>query len=327
VKKRYFAGPVLVNGAYVTEISGFVLILQFLPVSLAQQEWLFAIYSIVLCITLPIAGLVADKSGSRFAFRLGSAIFVTSSLLMTISGRFEWLFISRCTQGIGAGFFSPMIPILLSPKGKDNARNLAVWGTFSNLFSASAPLIILAIMALSSWVTAWLLIPMLAFIGLTLGSQNIQHKPQPLKFTRLNTSVLFILSAIFFNFGVNTLFIFSLPYMNTDIATTARLLTLMWVTAALISFGISYRLSMRNYWWFISQGSVLNLLGIFCLLNDQSLIGAACSGCGFALTNAPTTYGLLNHTQPSQRGLISALDIVTARLGGALFVLLITVGK
>ena len=323
MKGRHVAGPILVHGAYIAEISAFILILNYLDFSSSQKQWLFSAYSIALCLALPIGGYLSDCWGYGKTYLAGAALFVGSCSLMLVSGSFELLLFSRIAQGFSAGIFSPMVPLMLSDPKKDNGRVLAFWGGVSSIFSVCLPFTVGTLASGIDWKFAWLVIPTLALIGLICGFQRTTQTAPKEKCQIFGGRLTSVLGLIFFSFGISTLFLFSAPSTVLGGMGQGALLSILWVSSAATNFGISKHLTQTTAWNFSFAGVGLILVALAGLYLQLPYFSAVFCGIGLGLTNAPTTYLVLKHAPPSRHGLASSTDILSARLGGAVFVLLV----
>ncbi|MEL6643204.1 MAG: MFS transporter [Pseudomonadota bacterium] len=322
MNNRRLIGPVLVHGAYLIEISAFVLILNFLDFVDHEKEWLFAIYSAALCVALPLGGLISDWRGPRFAYLVGGTIFIAACLLLVIAETLFALLVIRAAQGFGAGICAPVVPILLTPDRSEAGRYLANWGSVSSALSAIAPILIAGLGHFYSWQVAWLFVPAMALIGLCLGSSRPPKPKRTANTLRWGQQFWAVIVAIAFTFGCSTLVVFTLPFALTNGLASGGALCLLWLTAAVFSAALSRHLTQENAWRFILIGVALNLIALLFLTLSMPYVSAVLCGMGIGMTNAPTTYLVLHHARPGLKGLGSSMDIVSARLGGGLAVVL-----
>lgn len=158
-------------------------------------------------------------------------------------------------------------------------------------------------------------------MGLALGTQSVLRSNDPIEAPCIDRRVVVILALILLNFGINTLFLFSLPNATSDVAVSGVVMTTVWIVSAAVSFGIAGQLALHNYGIFIAFGTLSNCAAILALTVGIPFVGAIFAGFGIAFTNTPTTFALLELVSRKQRSMASALDIISARIGGSIFVL------
>ncbi|NJP38677.1 MDR family MFS transporter [Alkalicoccus luteus] len=92
--------------------------------------WVITIFMVVMGMTMPLTGYLGDKFGKKQLFMVGLAIFLTGSVLGSMSWDLSSLIFFRGLQGVGGGIMMPLSLALIFevfPKGE---RGLAtgVWG-------------------------------------------------------------------------------------------------------------------------------------------------------------------------------------------------------
>lgn len=321
---RAYVAPILANGAYVVELAGFALIVPHLGVTAEQGGWLFAAYSFALSATLIVGGRLGDRMGAVRVFRLGLALFILASVGMALVSAATSLLAFRILQGIGAGLFSPLVPVLITAQDGHSGQQLSTWGVISSLFSASAPGIVSLLLITQSWQVAWSVVPILAILGFVLfAGRAPDEKPARSKVDWANVVALLpMLFYVFVCFGANTYFIFAMPQAAADARLAGLVSTVMWVASFLAGLVVVRLIARISPYWFLSLGPVVNFGAVVLLLNGNFYAAALTAGAGLAIINGPTTAKIFDIAHPSQRGLAASLDIICARIGGGMAVVL-----
>ncbi len=81
--------------------------------SLQASQWIVSLYVLVLGITTPLAGWLADRFGLRRMFLLGIVLFTTGSALCGLAPSLPFLIAARAIQAIGGGITQPAGSALL----------------------------------------------------------------------------------------------------------------------------------------------------------------------------------------------------------------------
>jgi len=99
--------------------------------------WVFSIYLLLVTVTTPIAGRLADIQGRKPVYLAGLAVFVAGSALAGQSRGMEQLIACRALQGIGAG---ALLPVGVTVIGDlfDVRMRARVQGAFSTVWISAA---------------------------------------------------------------------------------------------------------------------------------------------------------------------------------------------
>ncbi|MEM8978773.1 MAG: MFS transporter [Pseudomonadota bacterium] len=340
-------GMVLVSTAYVVEISTFPLILPALAESLnilvqsSQARMLVAFYKIALVISLLFGGWLGDRLGKEVIFTVGTAIFCLASFALLLSPNAEAALIARALQGFGAGLFSPMVPALLSAHSPQNpVRALARWGLVTGIAAATYPIFAEQLIRLFGWSGGWVVIPLVA--GLSLfglpRTKDVKDPPEPAKIHTslrdISIPVWAILAYVFLNYGITTWFIYAMAInmpAGTGMYNIGLLMAVLWGTFSISNIAVE---KLWNGWAsgarLLVAGALLNTTGvwIFGAFGVQPIccvLAALLIGMGMALNNVPTTEMAFELSDRTMHGRVASLDIVAARLGGAVFVVWIPI--
>ncbi|MGN5650714.1 MFS transporter [Bacillus sp. Brlt_9] len=100
----------------------------------AYYAWIFAIYTLLSTITVPIFGKLADRYGRKNIFLLSTLLFTIASLMCGIATSMPELIAYRALKGIGAGGMLPTAAIILGDllpvekRGKFQGHFSLIWG-------------------------------------------------------------------------------------------------------------------------------------------------------------------------------------------------------
>ena len=321
------------NFSYIIDISAFAIILpqiaESIQVTPEQALDLYAIYGIALSATLLLGGKFTDRFKVRNLFFFGALLYPLSAIPITISNQYYSVFIFRIFQGIGAAMFSPCIPLIISRSGNTNsAKSLTMWGFWSGIVAAASPLALTFISVYVNWRAAWLVVPILSLFALT-GSKYIDDsfrtKHQNARIPSRKTSRL-ILAYVFGSYGLTTWFIYNFPLSSGRIFNLSSIeigvySTALWLTFALTCWTMRSFQENKQLFVFLKISPLLIMAAA--LLYHVTPLSVFLIGIAMALANMPTTEVILRNTDSSEYGFVASLDIVCARLGGAIFVTII----
>lgn len=124
-----------------------------LKIPMNQAEWIVSIYLIMICALLLLFGKIGDAFGKVKVFKIGTFLFVISSLLCGFNGGLPLLLGARVVQALGAsmtmsnnnGIITEVFPL------KERGRALGLTGSFVALGSIAGPGIGGLILAHFSW--------------------------------------------------------------------------------------------------------------------------------------------------------------------------------
>jgi MFS family permease len=100
-------------------------------------SWVFGIYFLTQCVTIPIYGRLADLYGRKKLIIVAVVLFLIGSILCAFARDMVWLIAFRGLQGLGAGGVQPMASTIVGDlfAGKERAR---VQGYLSSTWGISA---------------------------------------------------------------------------------------------------------------------------------------------------------------------------------------------
>lgn len=329
-------GTMIASMAYVIEIGAFPIILPQLAQAIGRAPddalFLASIYNIALIIFVASSGVLSDRVSRELFFKLGFGIFLSASALMVFASSDGLLALCRIFQGIGAGLFSPMVPAILSAANPQRSvRTLSIWGFLTGMAAAFAPFVIAALSENFGYQLGWAVIPAIGMLAMPVFLVRTPKiaRPRRIPFPR-QKEFWAVMIYVFLNYGLTTWFMYSIVLRLREITGTMHLaglvLVLMWVAFAAVNLIIARvpdTMRLSNYLVFGAATTSLACLLTFQLDSLTAMFGAAALiGVGMAFNNAPTTELAFRFTSAHCKGRVASLDIMAARAGGAVLVLL-----
>lgn len=325
--------------AYTADISIFPIILA----SLSRGFELNAADSVLLAYSYNIA-LVAGIVPSYFArtphilltlFRSGLVLFFAGAVLLFASSAFYGLLSARILMGLGAGIFSPLIPSIISVLYKEKTKYLSYWATITGAVCVIAPLALIMaaqMFALRSSVILIVLLSVLAFflVGKSTGmaSENTSSTEPSGSPTISWKGLLSVLVTVFVIYGQVTWLIYSIPLRAAHVGASDTYLALLgtspWISFTIVCYMMS-RVGSAYFPQCLMISAILagSCLVIFMNVPTDSISGLFfvmfVAGAAMAIANIPSTALAFSYVDAPRFGLISCLDILAARLGGAFY--------
>ncbi len=112
--------------------------------NLADLQWIVSGYTLMFSALLLFGGTVADRIGSRAAFRTGIILFVIASIACGFAPNVPFLIIARLVQGIGAALVTPTSLSLIREAFDDaheRARAIGMWAVGGSVAAAAGPIV------------------------------------------------------------------------------------------------------------------------------------------------------------------------------------------
>jgi len=243
------------------------------------------------------------------------------------------LIIGRLFQGLGAGIFSPLVPLLLTRVSPENpGRMLIVWGSIAGYVTAFAPFFYGHFLSDHGWKIAFVFIAVLATIALVvlIGTHPTNERARSSRLI-LNYSALFrtpklwmTFIYVFCTYGAITYYLFHLPVWlsNTDGQSVGvgLALTVLWLTFSGLSTLLRKLVDKPHLRTIMLVAPLLIAAGIVLSYFSENLwliiLSSMLVGSGLACSNAPSTQLVLRFSPKGMSAVSTSLDITFARLGG-----------
>lgn len=338
-EKLLFLSVLSAASAYTADISIFPIILA----SMSKGFEMSAADSLLLAYSYNVA-LVTGIIPSYFArtphllltmFRLGLVLFVVGAVLLVTSSAFYGLLCARILMGLGAGIFSPLIPSIISVMHNETAKYLSYWATTTGVVCVIAPLALMALAQIFAVRTSVVLIVLLSALALFLVRKSnatpsaIASPAKDIGSAIISwMGLLSVLVSVFLIYGQVTWLVYSIPLRAAHEGASDTYLALLG-TSPWVSFTfVCYVMSRVNSGYFpqclmVSAFLASAALILFVHQPTESVSGSVfvmiVAGAAMAIANVPSTSLAFSYVDASRYGLISCLDILAARLGGAFY--------
>ncbi|MDC7743517.1 MULTISPECIES: MFS transporter [Rhizobium] len=337
--RRLFLSVLSAASSYTADISIFPIVLA----SLSKDFGISSENSVLLAYSYNIA-LVAGIVPSYFAknsrvlialFRGGLVIFSLGALLLVTSNAFSGLLFGRVLMGLGAGVFSPLIPSIISVTFKDKTRYLSYWATTTGVVCVAAPLALIAVaqlFELRSSVALILGLSVVAFsliaVGSSTGSDEETAPAAGNPTTNSLVGLLSVLGTVFIIYGQLTWLMYAVPLRAARDGFSDTQLALLGACPWIAFTALSYAMRKVRSDYFprclifsaILSGLALVAFAGLPVNSAPGLLGVMFTvGIAMALANIPSTALAFSYVDSSKFGLVSCLDILSARLGGAFY--------
>lgn len=330
-------GPIAANVAFVMEITLVPLLLSAIQLqfslTVGDLAWVFNAYGIAVAVGVLLGGYCGDVFNTRKVFGFGVAIFAAGSLVVAASQSFEILIIGRLLQGLGAGIFSPLVPLLLTRAAPQKpGRMLIVWGSIAGYVTAFAPLFYGHFLSAHGWKIAFVIIAGFAIVALVIlvlrhPSNDIAPTARPLlDYSRLfQTPALWMTFAyVFCTYGPITYYLFKLPIWlskaDHNSVGVGLALTILWLTFSGLSTLLRNMVDRPHLRTIMLVAPVVIAVGVPLSYYSENIwlmvLSPALIGAGLACSNAPSTQLVLRFSPKGMSGISTSLDITFARVGG-----------
>ncbi|MFL4471224.1 MFS transporter [Tateyamaria armeniaca] len=329
-------GPVAAHVAFVMELTLVPLLLPTMRdqfgLTLGELAWVFNAYSIAVTIGVLVAGVFGDTHNTIRVFWFGVLAFFLGSVMLAVSVNAEMLIMGRILQGLGAGVFSPLVPVLLTRMAPDKpGRMLILWGSIAGYVAAFAPLAYSSTLGAANWNVAFIFIAAIAAFSLFLLSctpapvandHRQTQKPEYLAIFRAGNLWL-TLAYVFITYGAITYYLFRLPLWLSDTGIEASsiglVLSTLWLTFSGLSTLLRNKVDQHHVRTIMFAAPLLIAVGLLLSYNTNTILllgSAVLVGSGLACSNAPSTQFILRHAPKGLSAVSTSLDITLARLGG-----------
>jgi DHA2 family methylenomycin A resistance protein-like MFS transporter len=112
--------------------------------NIADLQWIVSGYTLMFSALLLFGGTVADRIGSRAAFRAGIILFVLASIACGFAPTLPFLIVARLVQGVGAALVTPTSLSLIREAFEDaheRARAIGMWAVGGSVAAAAGPIV------------------------------------------------------------------------------------------------------------------------------------------------------------------------------------------
>jgi EmrB/QacA subfamily drug resistance transporter len=157
-------------------------IMEDLNIDVDKITWIITIYLLTYTVIMPIYGKLGDMFGHRKVYLFGLSLFVTGSILCSVSRSFPLLLFSRFIQASGAASINPMSLAIITHVFPADRRGQAMgfWGAAIGAGSALGPSLGGFLIDLGGWNTIFIAnipIGLIALISayMTLPKVNTQR--------------------------------------------------------------------------------------------------------------------------------------------------------
>ena len=111
---------------------------------LTGLQWIVTGYTLMFSSLLLFGGTIADRVGSRSAYRNGMLLFVAASVACALAPSLPLLIAARLVQGTGAALVTPTALSLIREAFEEpraRARAIAYWGVGGSVAAAAGPIL------------------------------------------------------------------------------------------------------------------------------------------------------------------------------------------
>lgn len=112
--------------------------------SLSDLQWIVSGYTLMFSALLLFGGTVADRVGSRSAYRWGMVLFVLASVACGFAPSLPVLIIARLVQGVGAAVVTPTSLSLIREafdEAGERAHAIGMWAVGGSVAAAAGPIV------------------------------------------------------------------------------------------------------------------------------------------------------------------------------------------
>jgi EmrB/QacA subfamily drug resistance transporter len=136
-----------------------------------DTQWVISIYVLVLGITTPLAGFLADRFGAKKIYLGGLGLFAFGSMMCGLSPNLGLLIAARAIQGMGGGIAMPlgMALLLQAFPPKEHGTALGIFGIAALIAPAIGPILGGWLVDLHIWRVIFFINPPIGLIGVVLG--------------------------------------------------------------------------------------------------------------------------------------------------------------
>jgi len=150
---------------------------------LNTTQWVISIYVLMLGITTPLAGFLADRFGSKKIYLSGLGLFALGSLMCGLSPNLNLLITARAIQGIGGGLAMPLGVVLLLQAFpvREHGTALGIFGIAALVAPAIGPILGGWLADQNLWRVIFFINPPIGLVGVILGLRFLRERERPVK--------------------------------------------------------------------------------------------------------------------------------------------------
>jgi DHA2 family methylenomycin A resistance protein-like MFS transporter len=111
---------------------------------LSGLQWVVTGYTLMFSVLLLFGGTIADRIGSRRAYRNGLLLFVAASVACGLAPSLGFLIVAHMAQGVGAALVTPTSLSLIREAyddAEDRARAIGLWAVGGSIAAAAGPIV------------------------------------------------------------------------------------------------------------------------------------------------------------------------------------------
>lgn len=112
--------------------------------NLAGLQWIVSGYTLMFSALLLFGGTIADRIGSRAAFRIGMIVFVLASIACGLAPSLPFLIVARLIQGVGAALVTPTSLSLIREAfndARERSHAIGMWAVGGSVAAAAGPIV------------------------------------------------------------------------------------------------------------------------------------------------------------------------------------------
>jgi MFS family permease len=329
------ASVMIASMAYLVENSSFPVFAAFHPGEFDVR--LISHFNCALVLGVIFGSFLRFRLAFESVFVSGLLIFLIGAASFHLNENGEFLLYSRICQGLGAGMYSPLIPVLLCKHdSNERFKLLPLWATISGFTGVISPFVTSLCQSRYSIEVFWPAIMGLCVVSLALFPRNFHHTPvhsekaSPRGIRNLANGMTFfsIMTFIFLLYGSISWVTYFVPHAaaaSAQIGSSGVFIgSLPWILFTIGCIGVGQLKSVNMNTFLISSltitvASLLLLVGAGPTSPVRLALAASAAGLGMALANVPSTAVAFSITRREYHGFVSGIDIISARAGSAVF--------
>ena len=145
---------------------------------LNTTQWVISIYVLMLGITTPLSGFMADRFGGKKIYLSGLGLFALGSLMCGLSPNLNLLIAARAVQGVGGGLALPLGTALLLQAFpvREQGTALGIFGIAALVAPAIGPILGGWLADQNLWRVIFFINPPIGLVGVILGLRFLREK-------------------------------------------------------------------------------------------------------------------------------------------------------